>query len=83
MLLFGLFNFAGGIGFNDGSLLSAHLTGGANVSKGDNITFLVKNISDNQISLKVVSVCSVPVDDILESFCTLISIRISILCIFI
>ena len=44
------------IGFNDGSLLSAHLTGDANVSKGDNITFLVKNISDNQISLKVVSV---------------------------
>lgn len=43
------------IGFNDGSLLSAHLTGDANVSKGDNITFLVKNISDNQISLKVVS----------------------------
>lgn len=43
------------IGFNDGSLLSAHLTGDANVSKGDNITFLVKDISSNKISLKVIS----------------------------
>lgn len=43
------------IGFNDGSLLSAHLTGDANVSKGDNITFLVKDISSSQISLKVIS----------------------------
>ena len=43
------------IGFNDGSLLSAHLTGDANVAKGDNITFLVKDISNSQISLKVIS----------------------------
>lgn len=43
------------IGFNDGSLLSAHLTGDANVSRGDNITFLVKNITDSQIALKVIS----------------------------
>lgn len=43
------------IGFNDGSLLSAHLTEDANVAKGDNITFLVKDISNSQISLKVIS----------------------------
>lgn len=43
------------IGFKDGSLLSAQLTGDASVAKGDNITFLVKNITDSQISLKVIS----------------------------
>lgn len=43
------------IGLNDGSVLSAHLTGDSSVSKGDNITFLVKNITSSQISLKVIS----------------------------
>lgn len=41
------------INLNDGSFLSAHLAGNSNVSNGDIVTFLVKNISDNQLSLKV------------------------------
>ncbi len=42
------------IGFND-ALYCRHILQDANVAKGDNITFLVKDISNSQISLKVIS----------------------------